>query len=788
MTVALSLCLTNCGGGSSTPPPPATIAVSLTVVSGTALVVGASASFTAIVANDTKNGGVTWTISCGGSACGTVNPASTASGTATTYTAPAAIPTGNVVTLTATSVSDTTKSALASITILAPISVVFSPTPPSSIAAGATSSLTAVVSSDSKNGGVTWTVTCGSTLCGSFSAASTASGTATSYTAPTAIPTGNAVTLTATSVSDTTKSASASITILPPPISVVFSPTPPSSIAVGATSSLTAIVSNDSKNGGATWKVTCGSTQCGSFSAASTASGTATTYTAPAAIPTGNVVTLTATSVSDTTKSVSATVRISVVADGTYVYHFSGYDSSGPSFFAGAFTVRSGAIASGEQDFADPKGRSVDTVIPTGSGLSNVGGNLQIVLATSNTKLGVNGVETLRGTLVSASRALLSEFDSFGAGTGSVDLQTSASAPSGGYAFVLSGWNLSTPVNTLVFGGVLNISGTSLSSSGSAFDYNKGGAVVQNQTFASGTVSAPDAFGRVSFNLTPSAASNVPNFILTGYIVGPGQIQLVQSQPDLLSTDLGGVALGQGSSTGQFSQATVANKTYVFGVSGQDVSRNLTTIGGTFIFGTNGSLSGTFAFNDLASAVGTITGGTYTVDSTGRVTLNNVTASQFATNDVFTFQFYLDGSGNALELGADSLEFTSGPAYLQTSTSTDFEGSYALVGQGFLNSQGMPAWGAVGPVSLSSAALTGFTDYTAQSFTSTTNPFSLTANQSLTGTETTSTGTLSLTGLDALAFTSPRVYSYFPIDNRRAIAIETDGNQLGLLTLEGISH
>lgn len=77
-------------------------------------------AFTPGVLNDPANAGVSWTITQNGttcSNCGTAVPASTASGTSTTFTAPAALPNPAAVTLTATSVTDTTKSASATITV-----------------------------------------------------------------------------------------------------------------------------------------------------------------------------------------------------------------------------------------------------------------------------------------------------------------------------------------------------------------------------------------------------------------------------------------------------------------------------------------------------------------------------------------------------------------------------------------------------------------------------------------------------------------------------------------------
>ena len=206
---------------------------------------------------------------------------------------------------------------------------------------------------------------------------------------------------------------------------------------------MTATVANDNANAGVTWSVTCGSAQCGSFSPTTTPSGTATTYTAPAAPPSPATVTVTATSVSDTTKSASASVTITapppVLADGNYVYHVAGEDPSSNYFVAGAFTVQNGVIAGGEQDMTDTNIIAQDNLVASGSSLRLVNGNIQIVLNTGDTAIGVNGIETFHGTVVSNARVLISEFDTFATATGAIDQQTSTAAPAGGYAFNLGG-------------------------------------------------------------------------------------------------------------------------------------------------------------------------------------------------------------------------------------------------------------------------------------------------------------------------------------------------------------
>jgi hypothetical protein len=56
----------------------------------------------------------------------------------------------------------------------------------------------------------------------------------------------------------------------------------------------------------------------------------------------------------------------------------------------------------------------------------------------------------------------------------------------------------------------------------------------------------------------------------------------------------------------------------------------------------------------------------------------------------------------------------------------------------------------------------------------------------LAGSENSSSGLLSLTGLNAQnpEGSTPSAFGYYPIDNRRVIAIELDSQQMGLMMLE----
>jgi hypothetical protein len=104
-----------CGGVTQqTGPPP--IIVTLMTAPPTSLQGGGTASVSATVTNDAAGGRLNWSCTPS-SACGSFNPTSTASAATTTYTAPAVAPTGGQVTIIATSVTDGTKNASASVKI-----------------------------------------------------------------------------------------------------------------------------------------------------------------------------------------------------------------------------------------------------------------------------------------------------------------------------------------------------------------------------------------------------------------------------------------------------------------------------------------------------------------------------------------------------------------------------------------------------------------------------------------------------------------------------------------------
>ncbi len=209
-----------------------------------------------------------------------------------------------------------------------------------SLTVGSGTYLDVTLTNDKDLLGADWTVTCSSALppgtplppgqtidtsCGYFTPIHTASapvpeyaenadGIVTYYTAPASPPTSGTVTLYASASADHSQFSALTVVIAGQPISlgIVASTPPPFTLAVNGTMSFTGTLSNDYTVGGGSigWSLSCQSSACGSLSAASTKSGTAITFTAPATVPTGNTVTVTATSVTDPAVSYSIIITI----------------------------------------------------------------------------------------------------------------------------------------------------------------------------------------------------------------------------------------------------------------------------------------------------------------------------------------------------------------------------------------------------------------------------------------------------------------------------------------------
>ncbi len=678
-----------------------------------------------------------------------------------------------------------------------PTSVIFVAAPPSSLAVNASATINAAtiypiqVPTALENSQVTYSISCGSPgACGALKPSD--EGGAIVFTAPPAIPSGGTVTVTATSVADPSLSASAVIKIVPPiPISVAFSGAPPASMQVGSSMFLRVQIMNDvTANPQVNWTVTCGATPCGSFSPALTASGVPSTYTAPTAIPPGNTVTVTATSATDTTKSVSASIVITVaaptLANGTYVFQLSGSAGMSATFTTGVFVAQNGTITGGEQDsiaystdgYGDLYPYSYQSgPISGGTYATTPDGNLQIQIITTG-----GGGETLNGVLASGAQGFVAQL--YGSpGSGTLELQTSTAAPSGGYAISMYGGDQFG--GAAYIGGILNIdSAGGISGSGTeldSIDENYGGAYNGEEMLAASTVTAPDKFGRVQFQLNPNQSSSLPVTSVNGFIVDATHIRLISSAYNSVANYqgvMGGLPLGQGSGTGRFSSASLAGASYVFGAANA-IQYGTFQVAGLVNASTGGTAAGTLNWNNLTQK--TLQSplsftGSWTIDPTGRVTLSNLTdGSTFN----YTIHLYLAGGGNALLLSSGSSQTFTGQAFQQQASpfsAASFNGTYGLNATVGVNSSNAVEGAALGSVTAVASngtdTVSGFADGGSGGA-----DFAISGNLTP-GANGVFTGTL--TGLDPASRTTASNFTLYLVDGTQGIAIETDNTQLTL--------
>ena len=247
--------------------PPVSVSLTPTSVS---LTTSQTQLFSAAVSNAT-NTGVSWALS---PAVGSIVNG--------LYTAPASISSPVSVTIIATSIADPTKSATGVITLVAPIFISVTPTS-ASLGPSQSQQLNAIVV-NTTNTGVAWSL---NPVIGSLSDGL--------YTAPAGVTSPQSVTITATSMADPTKSAAASITVLPP-VSVSLNPTI-AYLQAGGAQQFSASMAN-STNPNVTWSM---SPSAGTLSSSGL-------YTAPLLVGSFETVTITATSVADPTQSASAQV------------------------------------------------------------------------------------------------------------------------------------------------------------------------------------------------------------------------------------------------------------------------------------------------------------------------------------------------------------------------------------------------------------------------------------------------------------------------------------------------
>jgi hypothetical protein len=503
----------------------------------------------------------------------------------------------------------------------------------------------------------------------------------------------------------------------------------PSTLQVNTSSPVTATVTHDHAAGGVNWSCTPVGT-CGSFDPTQTASGVASTYTAPAAAGT---VTIIATSVDkpSVSASVSVSVTVPTVTTSNFSFYAIGEEAAQDTFdvysLAGSVaiaTVASGdgsfAVVSGEQDYND--GDIITSPQPTGDAITGgslvveANGQAILTLITNNANVGADGTETLSLVYVNANHAMITEFDGGGTSSGSLDLQTLPSTLAGGYSFNLSG--AGSDFEPVALGGVFTISGTSINNG--AFDLNDAGSITFDTAFT-GSISAPDSFGRGVITGTGIAVT------INYYVVGPEAIRII----DVDGTDTAvGSAYGQGDSAGSFGNGSLTQS--AFGMSGSS-SSNLYASAGEIESGGGGALprgphgegiptSGFIGVADVAEPFSSIVvqagllSGDYFVESDGYggLEITNESLGDVSLLGIYAVDPTLNimdpnnpagGGGGFLIADLDSSIIGTGVLIPQTdTTTTDFSGNYSLGFQGF----GFDEYDAVGQGSVTdSGVLTG---------------------------------------------------------------------------------
>lgn len=454
----------------------------------------------------------------------------------------------------------------------------------------------------------------------------------------------------------------------PLPITVQLAPAPPGALEVSHSVQIGAQTTNDTAGAGVDWTLACTSADCGSISPAHTASGGATTYTAPSVVPTGGSVTITATSTTDTTQSASADVTINPLGNNTglaqnnqYAFYVTGADANGNFYAAaGSFTSNGDGtlIDGGEEDFVDTS-FVIEGDTLTG-GTYNIGADGRgTVSFTANfngapdTAINGTGVQTF--TVVTTSdfvntgtHLLIVEADGFATSSGTVDLQSSgdfAGSLVGPYVFTLAGQDFFNGNASTTVGGVAIPDGagnlTGVIDSNDAATGSSNGVDLTGATYT-----APDANGRGTIALNNAAQQN-----FTYYMVNANVLRIVETD-DVNFDFFGGGSAYVASGAASF-DATSVTGSFVFTDNGQESAVGAVAIGGQFTTDGAGNIT---AGVDDASEGGVLTTaaavtGTYAVpDATmPRVVFTFTSGNSGAVSNVIA---YLAGGVNFLDVNS----------------------------------------------------------------------------------------------------------------------------------------
>jgi hypothetical protein len=473
---------------------------------------------------------------------------------------------------------------------------------------------------------------------------------------------------------------------------------PPAVVTAGGTANLAANVLNDKANAGVTWSC-APANACGSFSPATTGYQITTVYTAPVAPANGPIttnlaypVTITATSVTDSSQNVSTTINVAQ----KYAFVMAGYASFG---MVGSVTLDGfGNVIAGETDYSANPNQvgsfpitgtyTLDATTGYGTMTWSITGccsQANAITATSNSHLTIAEVDQFAGL-------------TFG-GIGSMDLQAvgpgpsfSGSQVSGGYSFTLAGYDGAKGFNGS-WGGVFTADGTATPGTpgnitGGIFDTSLGGgASGYSSTPFTGTYTAPDANGRGIMDL-----SNGASYVY--YIVTPEVLRLTTTDDAKNTSDVGsaantGSAFGQGALSSGATNGAL-NGSFIFSDAGFSSDNNGGEQGaaaGQFTTDGNGNIKTGTGIMDI-NALGVVStvsldGSTYAFSGSPRGTFTGPAGQAYYIYLTDPNLNLLDpnntsGTGGGLLLEADTAD-TIGVVIPQTDATASLAGNYAFV-------------------------------------------------------------------------------------------------------------
>lgn len=526
-----------------------------------------------------------------------------------------------------------------------------------SLGAGESYQFTATVTGHS-NTAVTWNLSgCSGTACGTISPTGL-------YTAPSAILTEATVTITATSQADPTKSDT--VAVRHRFIAVRIAPPGTVTLYAGATLNFAAIAQYDVDKAGVTWALApayCAVT-CGTLSNVTQNS---VTYTAPTTVPGPPTVTLTATSITDTSKTAEVAIVVSIAAlkEGDYAFFFNGWEaqiSGSAVVVAGHFHADAyGNITDGVEDINEASGVSRSVPFTGSYGVGPDGrGSFTIVTA--------QGTATYHMAVDSSNeKGKFIKFDGLPinvpiSGTGYFELQDKAafslSALAGPYAIGTFG---KVETNDIAAVGRFT-AGTDGAFSSGRMDITMLSSLPESFTnlALTGSFGAPSSStgrGTATVTLTPPPGGAAGTFNFAYYVISDQKILLVQTDTRSSTIPvLSGLIQRQ---NGSFSVASF-NAPTIFSLAGETWFGSTAAIGRIVPDGL-GSMAGIIDENAVAITDATVLNeafrGTYAVDADGRSTMNLVLGS--GVNIAEIAYFFGQNEGFLMQTSAAEVAFGS---------------------------------------------------------------------------------------------------------------------------------